>query len=242
MKRFSVVLSVTLAAFVIASCSKSDKKDDTPQCRIVAATATQGSSTSTYTFAYNDQGKIASITTNFGSGSNLALFSYTGNVVLITRSAAGVISSVDSIVLNSAGLMQYLKSRSVTDGTYSENVLTYNGDQVTGIVFSSNGGAASSTTTNFTSGNLTSITSGSSVSTYGYYTDKDFVDGDYFKFTQVAQYGVVYVKNHNLIKETTSGNSTTTFTYTYDADGKITGLQSAGDNGILSVGYTYECN
>ena len=241
MKFIPIAITLIVASLLITSCSK-DKDDKQKSCRVTAATVTGSGSTTSYVLSYDDQDRLASVQSTSGGSVDVSLFTYTNNVILITRATNGTIGSVDSIVLNGAGLLQYLKNRTVGSNDYSESVVTYNGNEVTTITSSSNGGSTNSQTAVFSGGNLSSIAYGSSISTYAYDTQHEFQPGDYLYFAQYSQYGCFYIKNKNVLQSTTSGSSTQQFNYTYDSDGRISGAQVISGSSISSLAYTYSCD
>lgn len=195
-----------------------------------------GQSSATYYVTYNDDGQIAAI--QQGGGTTLKTFTYTGNLVVAKTIASGTLQSTDSILLNSNGLMI---SRVSTDGT-NRDVQTFSysaNGQIQSITSQHNGNTPAILAYQITNGDATTSSDGSS---YSYYTDKPYADGDYFQVSQLLNYGAYFMKNAHLIKSFQNGATTTNFTYTFDASGKIISLISMSAYLTQIIDYGYSCN
>jgi hypothetical protein len=228
-----------LIAVIITSAFASCKKDNPPKpiCRIITVTPS-GGGTSLYNLSYNSDGKLS--TSSYSS--NTTTFSYIGNTIIQTTTNGGTFGSKKTITLNANGLASNVKTENNVAGTVWDNTLyEYSGTELiksTGT--NSAGDPASISTFAWSGGNLVGITSGSSTSTITYYTDKPAQTGDYLSLLQLL-FGFDIYRVKNAIKTSVSGSSTTSYSYVFDTDGKITSVSVTG-NSTTTLTYQYQCN
>lgn len=236
MKKHHIFLMafLCLASITIFSgCSKDN--DSQPDCRIITITPNTGTATN---ISYNAEGKVSTIS----SGTTLTSFAYSGNTSIATVTNSGVFSSKTIITNNANGLAANVRMESDISGTTWTNLaLEYSGTElIKQTSTSSGGGTPGVTTVTWSGGNPVTITSGSSVSTVEYYTDKPSQTGDYWDIAQTIQ-GYRIIKARNPIKSLFSGGSITSLDYVYDGDGKITTLNATGATNI-TYNYQHQCN
>lgn len=228
-----------LCLFLSPACSK--KSSPTP-CKLIEIVDAQGPGATTYDLRYNSGGQIATIMATGTNGDTLytKTFTYSTNLIM-TSMIAPAGTTTDSVVLNSAGLITYSLTKAPgsnsTIDTYTENSsgqLVSSTDQV-------NGGAITTTTYTFAGGDLVSSFDGSVTTTYSYYTDKSFADGDPLKVAQLLATGGLYIKNEHLLKSIEIGGATESFAYTFDSDGKITGITKTSGSPIETFSDQYDC-
>lgn len=229
-------LTSLLMILAFASCKKDKDEKKKPNCRII--TITPSTSGNSFNISYNSEGKISSIST----GNDVTTFAYSGNTIIGTTTTSGTFSSKKIITLNSNGLATNVKTEFNAAGTnWSNDLYEYSGTElIKATSTSSSGGTPSVSTLTWSNGNLTSITSGSSVSTIDYYTDKPAQEGDYLDIAQLVGGFQIY-KTKNAIKSLFSGSSITSFDYNFDGDGKITALTASGGSNITYT-YQHQCN
>jgi hypothetical protein len=228
-------LMAVLITAVLASC----KKDSTPQpiCRIITITPS-GGGTLLYNLSYNSDGKLS--TSSYGS--NTTTFSYVGNTIIETTTNGGAFGSKKTVTLNANGLASNVKTENNVAGTVWDNtVYEYSGTElIKSTNTNSAGDPAGISTFTWSGGNMVSITSGSSTSAISYYTDKPSQTGDYLSVLQLL-FGFDLYRVKNAIKSSVSGSSTTSYSYTFDTDGKITSVSVTG-NSTTTLTYQYQCN
>lgn len=89
---------------------------------------------------------------------------------------------------------------------------------------------------------MVSFKNGSNITIFDYALDKPAQTGDFWKIQNLLQ-GFETIKTKNLPKSFATTGSTTSINYTFDADGKITGLTGIGNGNILlALTYQYDCN
>jgi hypothetical protein len=236
MKTTQLAMAAALLTIITMAGCKKDKDDKKPDCRII--TITPSPTGSAFNISYNSEGKISTIST----GGDITTFAYSGNTVIATTTNSGTFKRKMIITLNGNGLATNVKTETNASGTtWNNDLYEYSGTEIikaTGT--SSAGGTPTVSTLTWSNGNLVSITSGSSVSTLDYFTDKPAQTGDYLHIAQlVAGYQIYRTKN--AIKSLLSGSSITSFNYTFDADNKISSLAATGSSNT-TFNYQHQCN
>jgi hypothetical protein len=232
--RLTTITSLLLI-LAFTACKKDKDEKKKPTCRIITITPSSGNS---FNISYNSDGKISTMS----SGNDITTFAYSGNTTIATTTTSGTFSSKKIITLNSNGLATNVKTEYNTSGTnWSNDVYEYSGTEIIKLTnTSSSGGSPSISTVTWNNGNLVSITSGSSVSTIDYYTDKPAQTGDYLDIAQLVGGFQIY-RTKNAIKSLFSGSTITSFNYNFDGDGKITSLTASGSTNI-TYSYQHQCN
>ncbi|OQP60466.1 hypothetical protein A3860_33645 [Niastella vici] len=240
MKFITTSMAVATAFIFLISPSCSKKSSSSPSCKLITVIDQYGSTTNTINISYNNDGKISTIQ-GTGSSPFKKVFTYSGNLMMITTSNASSVTATDSVVLNSDGLISY-SMRKDASNIKTVYTYTYSGSQLLKSTYQYNGGSIQTTTYTFTNGDLTGSAEGSNTAVYNYYTDKNSADGDFLKLVQLLNYGGLYVKNAHLIKGFQQGSTVENFNYTYDNTGKITGLTATTGSNIENVTFQYNCN
>lgn len=236
-KTTSLAVATASILLISPSCKKSSSS---PSCKLVTVTDQYNSTTNTINISYNNDGKISTIQET-GSSSFSKVFTYSGNLMMITTSNGSTVTATDSVVFNSDGLISYSMRKDASNNK-TVYIYTYSGTQLLKSTYQYNGGSITTTTYTFTNGDLTGSSDGSNTAVYTYYTDKSLADGDYLKIVQLINYGGLYVKNAHLIKGFQQGSTVENFNYTFDNTGKITGVTATTGSNIENVTYQYSCN
>lgn len=239
MKFNTTSLAVATASILLISPS-CKKSSSSPSCKLITVTDQYNSNTSAINISYNNDGKISTIQQT-GSNPSTKVFTYNGNMMMITASNSGSVTATDSVVFNSDGLISYVMVKNASN-IKTVYTYTYSGTQLQKSTYQYNGGTVTTTTYTYTNGNLTGSSDGTNTAVYTYYTDKTFADGDYLKLVQLINYGGIYVKNAHLIKGFQQGSTVENFNYTFDNTGKITGVTATTGSNIENVTYQYNCN
>jgi len=228
------LLAVLLYGFSMCfvSCKK-DNNSDAAQCRVTDIKSNDSIS-SEYGLSYNADKKISVITLAPYKGKRL--FTYSGNFIFraVMDSSGNIIQS-DTLSLNKNGLVSSIASYFVGNGSHSYEAMVYDSkNQLIGVT----GASASNTFVNYTwrNGDMVSIkyiTTDTEI--MNYYTDKPADNGDYLRIMSFTEWGLPLFKCNHLFK----GSGNNIFTYTYDADGKIT---SVLNNRTVLYTYTYSCD
>lgn len=241
MKLGIAIIAMGALATTFASCGKDDNKDATV-CSITSIVKTAQSTTTTTTIIY-DEGRIATVLTN-GTNGGSKLFTYGfGTIQIVSKDKAGTTLGMDDITLTPEG-----KVASVTKKTAAgdmKEIVAYSYDldgNLAQYVVTNAVGAKDTTLVTYINGNMTNKKySNNDVTSFDYYADKLFVDGDYFKITQLLENGALAVANTNLLKSSVTNNgSITTYTYQFNALNKITKMTVAGAT-TDEYTYVYDC-
>lgn len=240
MKRSLSLMSCALLALYITTATSCKKDDDSPVCRMTTVTNTSGSSTTIINVTYNADGTIAKTEQ---VGGETKVFSYSGNMINITASTGGIVTGTSAVTLNAQRLVSGVVQKNAAGMVTTTLSMSYDGAGKIQTLVASGSGPATTTTFQFTNGNATTITSGSSITSLSYYADKPFMDGDYLKTVQMLTYGALYIVNNQLVKASTQGSTTNTFAYDYGDGGRITKVtQSNGSATTNTITYQYTCN
>jgi hypothetical protein len=225
-----------LLIITMAGCKKDKDEPKKPDCRIITITPTP--SGSAFNISYNSDGKISTIST----GSDITSFAYSGNTIIATTTNSGTFSSKKIITLNGNGMAVNVKTETNASGTnFSNDVYEYSGTElIKATTTSSSGGTPTISTLTWNNGNLVSISSGSSVTTLDYFTDKPAQVGDYLNIAQLVVGYQIY-RTKNAIKSLFQGSTITSFDYSFDGDNKITSLAATGGSNI-TYSYQHQCN
>lgn len=236
------IISVMFILF--ASGCKKDNTTNSPTppvkaCKITSATRKSGSSSVTYTLSYDDSGRVSTVAYN-GSDAYTKHFSYDGKKIYV-YTEAGVNSSTDTIMLNSAGSITNIKE-TVPNAVYN-SVYTYDANGV--LIHSSTQQDSYPPVTldyTFNNGDLLYLAgSDGSKDTLSFYSDKPVVIGEPEQFHQLSYFGACYYKNKHLQKTLDSDPYHFTFSYNFDSDGKITSVISNYGATADTLSYTYTC-
>lgn len=251
MKTNTTIFRLMLAAALFAgfsSCKKNSSSSTTTTpvtpaktCKIITLQDVNGSNITNYTLTYNNDGKISTLVSK-GAYASRKIFVYTGNYILVTSTdTTGTPTQQDSVLLNSAGLIASVHTHYPSSSSYNTITMTYDAtNQLATTTSVYNGGTPSISTYSWTGGDMTQSSDGTNITTYDYYTDKNSEDGDLFNIEQLVQYGAFYIKPKHQAKAT-GGSSVLNISYTYDSDGKITGVSATSTSSNENISYTYQC-
>jgi len=233
-----LIPAIAVAILALTSCSKNKK----PECRLAHVVEVYTGGSNNIDFTYDDRNRISTLTYN--SGSNVAFnYTYPGNsIVRANIGNGGVITNIDSLLLNSSGLVE---SRYIREYGYSAKYVEHYNYNSSGEITSSTSqydtDPIRTTVYTYDSGDLVKSESPDAVFTYTWYEDKQPAPGDFTFLLQIIQVGGIYWKPSHLIKTMTRDNDTTTYTYTFDEDGKITTITGQSNIGITVFTNTFDC-
>lgn len=225
---------IALAAFFI-SCKK--HPGSPTQCRLTAVRQNNTSTTELH-LTYNTDNNLSVIT--YSPGNARRTFTYSGNFIFINQTGDnGMITELDTIALNSNGRIAAILRHTVNSGLVLIDTMIYdNNNQLINLVQTEAGQKINCLYT-WQNGDIASVTTSSGTNTttqmYNYYTDKQAIDGDYFKIDQFLGFGAYYLVCQHLYK----GSGSDTLSYTFDSGGKITSMLH---NGTVMYSYTYTCD
>lgn len=249
MKKIFTLTAIACLVISIQSCKKDKDSNPTPnpptkQCRLTAATSSPSSgSGTTYSFTYNNDNKVSQIVTS-GSPVYTKTFTYNGHTINIISKSGTTVNGKTVITTNDAGRQLHSEERDVNTDTitsYSDFEYTNNGDL---LKITQKYGSSPSTIINLTysNGNLMSLSSSGSVTTYDYYTDQSFRIGDAFYFSQIFEFGTAfYIVNKNLVKSYSRGSIIENYNYTFDTDNNITQMKTINGSNISTIAVQQLC-
>lgn len=192
-----------------------------------------------FTYSYNTEGKL-SMTIH---GQDTSFFSYSGNTITSIDNFSGAFANKNIITLNANGMASNARIENDTTGTLWVNYsYEYNGTElIKQTTTTSDGAAPSSITFNWSGGNMVEIIDGASVSKLEYFADKAARAGDYPNLANL-QRGYETFRTKNSAKSiATPSAAVSNFSYTYDADGKITAVTFVTGGDVEAFNYQYEC-
>jgi YD repeat-containing protein len=212
-------------------------------CQITGAYTTLATGDTSYynTYTYNSDGRISgSVYHDANASMNYSVsFSYNGNMIY-RAVAAGANSSVDTITLNTNGMIEKYKT---VIGTFNYlTTLTYDVSQQLST-FTQQQDAYPPVTANysFTNGDNTLVTeNGFPSDTLDYDLTKTAVHGNQDEVNQLLDLGAMYVKNKHLLVSSRHG-ATVLYSYEYDSDGNISSVKIQVGGGYTITHFTYNC-
>jgi len=229
---------ITCFALLVVSCSKKETAPVNPKvtCRIATATFTGSSYTFTYTLNYDDSGRLIKLVYD-GPSAYTKTFVYSDK--MIYTNLAGINSAKDTIILNDAG-----RIASITESTTGSV-------NKTSFAYDANGQVYSSTTQKdnnlpvtisylFTNSDLTNTITGGVKDTTTYSPDSAVI-GNLDDFNQLIYFGSHYFTNKHLKTGYSGTPFYYTYSYTFDAEGKITNINSSDGHSTETYAFTYLC-
>ncbi|MEO5942837.1 MAG: hypothetical protein ABIP30_00190 [Ferruginibacter sp.] len=230
-KFLSLPVLLLSTGIFFSSCKKDSA--GTPTCKIITVSASAGDG---YNFTYNSDGKIETVT----YGATLTVYTYSGNTTVASTTNNGAFAGKKTITLNANGFAASVKSETSANGsTWYKDTYEYNGAELLKDTYTNSQNVAPQVTTAaWSGGNMISTTQSGTTTTIEYDLTKPAREGDYIWLIQTIQGYKVY-STKNPIKSVATGNSITSFDYTFE-NGKITALKFNGGS-ITTYSYQYQC-
>lgn len=227
-----------MGATIFLSCHKSSTPVDS-NCSISAINVT-GDFTANYKLSYDGSGRLSVVKYTDDGGSWTRNFTYGAN--LIVSSKTGPSPAVDSVYLNASGDVDHIVDRQPPNSV-TTTTMTYNSShQLSQTVVQAGGSMPSTTTYQYTNGDLTQVDQDGSIIVYTYYTDKASATGGMMELQQWLQFGVIYQKSAHLVKAYGYTNPDEQVSYVYDGSGKISSMTGGNGSSLLTFSYTYDCH
>jgi hypothetical protein len=236
---------------VLASCNKKSDNPvspalpvvNVPSCELTSITGTSTTGNATVIqLTYNNDGQLSIIKQTGGNGEFTKVLNYNRNTIIAT--STGISDKIDSVVLNSNGLIAFSQTKDNSIPSLPRktvNTFLYGSDgQLVKSTSQINDGTPTTTNYTFVNGDLIS-TDGPGATTYTYYTDKAFIDGDFLKIFQLLNQNGLFVINKHLVKSAMTANTLQNFIYEFDTSGKITKLTGTTGSRVEELAYGYKC-
>jgi len=223
-----------LCLILTTACSKKNKDNPEPICRIVMA----GGEGLLFHISYNQEGKISKVTV----GSTTRTYEYSGNTAVVHTTVGGAFFSQTTYTLNNNGFVTNKRIEFNEAGTdWINTVFLYNENtQLIKItVTESSDDLPATYTYTWENGNMITAPGGR---TYEYYTDKPQQPGDYNYFDELFEHDGMKINNSKNAVKSTKIDATVSITYTEDQDGKITSLTTQRGTSIETMNYEYQCD
>ena len=245
-------VAISCVLFLSVSCKKNNDNAPDPKipgpvppvpvCRLTTISSVNGTTVTTISLSYNNDGEVSIIKQTGGNGAFTKVFTYNGNTIRITTTnQAGNVTKRDSVQLNSNKLIAFSQSTDVALNRKTVNKFTYGSNgQLQQSTTQTDAGPVSTSNYTFSNGDLVSI-SGATTTTYTHYTDRPLADGDFLKLFQLINNGGFIIRNAHLIKSQQTGGTLQNYIYDFDASGKITRLTGTNGSTIETLDYQYEC-
>ncbi len=232
MKKTIALYALFIAAMVAPSCKKKIIPIPLEFCNISAVTVTQNGSQDTtfYQISYDRDGRPTNVQSTGGTtGTRTYTYSDTN---LVVRSTSG---GVDSVTLNSQGLMLVDVARNGSNALLQTTYYYYSGAEVDFAYVCSacempglGPGGPGEEQYNWTNGNLSAFIPQGGVttttSTTYSYNSSAAATGDYFSITQLLSAPAQTVRTTNQVNGYFQNYGTSTVTYSQDANGRISGM------------------
>jgi hypothetical protein len=238
MKKNLTYVSILLLLVMLTGIT-SCKKDSVNPCKVKSIIYDNGSTKDTTTYSYNNDGNLITQTSSGYS----AVYSYYGSSIIRT-STSGSTTSRDSIVLNSNGLIKERYEYGSSGELDRRIIYTYDSNNNLSSFVTTNYPALTTETDvlAYSDGDMITDTNGSDVGTYEYYSDKSSAIGDYIYLFQLSNFGAFYIKTKHLLKTQTNGPDIYNYSYTFNADGTVSGLTITHGSDVQIYALTYICN
>lgn len=247
MKTSNSLVIISLAVFFCStniSCKKLFGEDE-KKCHITSITTNNGTETTVFTVTYNNDGKISTLSEVRTGFTQNKVFNYSGNTVLInTTDGSGSLIQFDSITVDNRGRPINIREYDdATHATWRNNVLEYNGDDMSRLIATSESSATPQISiTIYNNGNMVSLQSPNGNITLEYYTNEKVQPGDYLEVSTLIQYGMTIYPHKNLVKTLATGSTIFNFNYEKNSDGYITKITATSGTSVSTVTYQYACN
>lgn len=261
MKNRLILFFVFLCLFLCVltySCKKSGNTNSYPlsRCSIINVASSVGYS---FTFNYDSLNRIQSI---IQSGYDKYTYTYnyfSGYLVRVIKDSVNAIKAIDSITLNSAGLIEKViyihrgiiyPPQSVDSGT-CEMEYDVSGNIFKRHYYSNNNNYVDSFV--WENGDVVSIPVIGMVVGKGHFAydmAHSCADGDYYKWNQLFEFGSYYFKNSHMVSNYGANDYITPARichYTYDEGGKISVLSTSiyyygAYRGYDELTFKYKCH
>lgn len=186
-------------------------------------------------FFYNSDGKLGTVI----AGSTVTTYDHSMNGTVVTTRDAGNFRDKTTVTLNDAGLATNVRTENDTAGTHWINyAYEYNGDELARSVATRSGNSDSAITTyGWLNHNLVTLVSGTTATSFDYYSEKATQTGDYLSFIQLLQGYDIY-RTRNLLKSI-SGSGVI---YEFTPDGNISSATIGSGGDSTKFDYGYQCN
>ena len=250
-KQLFFFAAVVFAALLADSCRK--KANPTPSnakftgCRVAQiienGTATNGT---TYSFTYNNDGRVSTIKFQGGGDSFVKTITYKTNCIIVITKDNGSVSAKDSLLLDAQKRVILIDHYNY-NGSPPPNLMydQYNYDTSGNLVtiVSHYYSTVSSQNFQWANGDIEWNTGGTDFYTYVYDTSLYNIGNISARFSDLENYGIgIYTPRHLCSMAIMDNSDTTNYTYTRDADGKITSSKRIfPGNYINTTAITYNC-
>jgi hypothetical protein len=236
----TILLIALCGATIFPGCHKSSHDaSSTTKCKITGIHVAGHGWSSDYIIAYDNAGRPTALQFSQNGGGYTANFAYGDHLIVVTTT--GTSNTIDSVFLNANGDIDHLIVRNGSSNTITD-VFTYDSKhQLSKSV--EQGGADVTTLYQYSNGDMVEADLPGEKFIYSYYTDKPAAVGDPMVLTQWLQFGALFQRSAHLTKTQSVGSNVETFTYTFDAEGKIASVTEAdGSVDSTTFTYTYECH
>lgn len=244
MKRFSLYTCL-FATIFLCSCKKdSDGNGDNnnnplpaDNCLLVKRTRANFND---HHYEYDAQKRL--IKSVFGN--SIRTFTYNGNVVKVEVSSNGgqSVDHIRTITLNADKMATNVRL-DYTAGHWENTAYEYEGTRVVKRIYTHYTGSTSTTTFEWSNGNLVKESSpGGSTTTYAYDANKLFNRADFFG-SSYYEFGIQTIKPKNRVNKITTQSGTYDISYFENAEGRVTGYKvDITPGGDYTVQFQYQCN
>jgi hypothetical protein len=246
MKKTSLLAALLLAAGLMTATSCKKKEDDKPTCRIIGVTENESGVNTAVAVTYDTDKRISQVQRTTGNAVNTTVFTYSGNTIsATTKNRLNIVVNKSDITLNNEGLISTIQRLNpINNSVQSTTSFEYSNRQLTKVTEQSGSSNADVTTTTYSNGNLATTTSTTGMTqSYEYYTDRNFLEGDFLRYSQYLESGALAIVNRNLVKAiTTDGSDILNLSYNFDNDGKVTHITQTQNADVTNYDFQYQCD
>ncbi len=250
--RSSILFLALILGFTLLGCHKDDESqpnNPTKNCKITKITS---DTVGVVHITYTSDGKIRKIS----SDSSSSTFTYSSQkTIIVKKDKEGNMVQQTLIYLDGDGIIQKVVTNDVEANSTDTSRYLYSDSKVSKEITSYSDNTDKDTTVyEWENGNMVRTIEGKDTSTFTYYTDQAYQQGDFLNLFGLTVGGIaggqIGFHSKNLIKGVTFQFSIFGFKetvvinadYEFDSEGKVTSSTATVGGESMSFNYDYECD
>lgn len=213
------VLCILSLAILGQSCAKSDSTSPGSSRICKLQYVIEGNNRDT--FEYDQQFRLLRLK----QGSIEMKYTYEFGKIVINKKNYGYAAGRNIITLNSDSLVSSILIEQINSSNWTKYTYEYTGKEITREVMTTHEGDSVTTTYTWSGGNLLETSSDLSTTSYSYYPDKSWSEGDFGNVQRMYRLGINPVPTKNLVRDFEDIRD---ITYLYDSLGNLGQLSYNG--------------